>query len=149
MTTAAAVLVCALELLGRSAGSLPPIEFVDSPPPDASPTANGFVRHDVPKIFLIRSSEAVRSARCESRRSLLHLASVIVHEEWHVRNGSDERRAYEAQLTALLRLGAQPNDWIYRSVYRSMRTVLEAQKQAALRARVQAAEAAVASAGPP
>ena len=39
---------------------------------------------------------------------LVRRVSVIVHEEWHVTHGSDERNAYLAQLTELQRLGSGP-----------------------------------------
>lgn len=133
MTGAAAVLVCALELLGGSASRMPPIELVASPPPDGSPNTEAFVRSGTPIIFVVTSSYSFRNADCDNWRSLVRLASVLVHEEWHVRNGSDERGAYDAQLTAVLRLGGHPHDREYQSIYRAMRTVLAAQKKTAER----------------
>jgi hypothetical protein len=135
MTGAAAVLVCAIELLGRSPASMPPIEMVASPPLDVSPNADAFVRTDNATIHVVTSTAAFKNARCGNRRSLLKLASILVHEEWHVRNGSDERGAYDAQLLTLLRLGEPLTSPVYQSVYRAMQTVMRAQKQAeALRA---------------
>ncbi len=129
MGPAAAVLVCALDLLGASARNLPPIELVPERPPDVSAEANGFVRAGTPIIYLLTSSSAFRNAECASRRSLMTLASVVVHEEFHVRHGSDEKGAYEAQLGALLRLGALPDSPAYRSVLRAMRVVLKKKEQ--------------------
>ena len=54
------------------------------------------------------------------------LASVLAHEEWHIRNGADESGAYYAQLTTLLRLGVPPDNNVYRSVQRSMQAVVPA-----------------------
>jgi hypothetical protein len=53
------------------------------------------------------------------------LASILAHEEWHVKHGPDERAAYEAQLTTLIRLGVQPGSSLYIGVVRSMLTVLK------------------------
>lgn len=135
MTSAAAVLVCAIGLLNRSPASLPPIQVVDTPPPGVSDNADAFVRRGEATIFVIRSSAAFRNARCGNHRSLRKLASILVHEEWHVRHGSDERRAYDAQLLALLRLGETHASPLYRSVYRAMQVALEAPKAAARLAR--------------
>jgi hypothetical protein len=57
------------------------------------------------------------------------VASVIVHEEWHLRHGRDERGAYVAQLTALAMLGA-PSPLIT-DVRRSMTVAVERQRQRA------------------
>jgi hypothetical protein len=111
MWSAATVVVCALELLGRSAGTFPPIVLVDEPPRDASSYVEGFVQAGDPTIYLVTSSRVFRAAqssrnRCGNRNATRKLASVIVHEEWHVRHGADERAAYLAQLTALTAMGA-------------------------------------------
>ena len=128
MGPAAAVLACTLDLLGSSARALPPIEVVASAPPDVSPNANGFVRAETPVIHLITSAPPFEQARCDNPRSLVPLAGVIVHEAWHVQNGSDERGAYEAQLYTILRLGGSMDSKLYRGVYRSMQIVLEERK---------------------
>jgi hypothetical protein len=133
MTSAAAVLVCAIGLLGRSPSSLPPIAVLAAPPFDVSSNADAFVRRGESTIYIIASSAAYRTARCDNRRSLLKLASILVHEEWHVRHGSDERGAYQAQMLALLRLGEPMSSPLYRGVYQSMRVVLKAQQDAELR----------------
>ena len=130
MTGTAAALVCALDLLGRAAaGNLPPVELVAVPPPDASSQAEGFVRQGDPTIYVIASSPAFREADCRKRPSLMKLASVIAHEDWHIRHGSDERGAYEAQLLTLLRLGATLESPVYRGVYKSMQAVLKERKR--------------------
>jgi hypothetical protein len=130
------VLVCALDLLGRSADRLPPIRIVPTPPPGVSAGAQGYYDRAAGTIYLIASAPAFREAEaaqgeryrpttCPARSALRMVASVIVHEEWHAKNGPDERGAYFAQLTELTRLGAGPGSWAYVSVTRAMQTVLE------------------------
>lgn len=129
MTAAAAVLVCAIEILGRSPASMPQIELVATRPADVSANADAFVRDTADVIYVVTASDAFANARCGSQRSMMKLASIIAHEEWHIRNGNDERRAYEHQLMTLLRLGATPDSGVYRSVARAMRQVMQAKKQ--------------------
>jgi hypothetical protein len=148
---AAAVLACALDLLGASGRNLPPITILARPPAGVSSNANGYVRVGEPVIYLVKSSEAFRDADCDRPRSLIHLASVIVHEAWHVRHGGDERGAYEAQLGAVLRLGLTPTSPVYIGVYRSMRAILKEEQErarAADAARARAAQATVARRDP-
>ena len=57
------------------------------------------------------------------------LASILAHEEWHIRHGSDERGAYQQQLITLIRLGMQPGTGLYREVQLSMLKVIEARKR--------------------
>jgi hypothetical protein len=109
MWSAASVLVCAMSLLGRNAATLPPIELIDARPADVSRRAEAFTRTE---------------ARCDEFDAFKRLASILVREAWHVRYGGDERGAYDAQLDALLMLGAGPATWIYREVVRSMREAL-------------------------
>lgn len=140
MATAASVVVCALSLLGRSAETLPPITLVDVPPPEVSRRAEGFTEGR--RIFLVTSSEAFRlatgtagrtHARCGDRVAIAKVASVIVHEEWHVRHGTDEGRAYDEQIMTLLRLGFGPDTAVLAGVRASKRAVLRAQAAAAWR----------------
>jgi len=126
---AATVLVCALELLGRSEASFPPIAFVQMHPADVSARAEAYVRSGDTTIYLITSSSAFQRLqrgpeRCGDLVAVKKLASVLVHEEWHVRHGPDERGAYSAQLMALRVLGAAPGNPVYREVQRSMQAVL-------------------------
>jgi hypothetical protein len=128
MWSAAVVVVCALDLLGRSAGTFPPIELVDVAPPGASPFVEGFVQPGREAIYLVTSSPAFRAARasgqrCGDRSAVRKIASVIVHEEWHLRHGPDERGAYQAQLSALLTMGADFTTPVFAEVSRAMRTV--------------------------
>jgi hypothetical protein len=135
MTSAASVLVCALSLLGRSPESLPDIELLDVPPPDVSANAEAFVDQKTRTIYILTTSAAFRAVRespyvCGSTQGLRKLASIIVHEEWHIRNGRDEEGAYSAQLIALLLLGEQAGSPMYMSVQRSMWHVLDNQRRA-------------------
>jgi hypothetical protein len=129
MFSAAAVVVCALALLGRSERTMPPIELVEVAP-HLSAGVEAFVREPYRTIYLVTSSpvfqEAQRSREaCDSEIAMKKLASILAHEEWHVKHGPDERAAYEAQLTTLLRLGVQPGSGLYIGVVRSMLTVLK------------------------
>jgi len=131
MWSAATVLVCALELLGRSPATFPPIRLIDAPPRDATPSVEAFVRPGDDTISVVTSSAPFRDARsaphrCGDNDALRKIASIIVHEEWHVRHGPDEREAYLAQLTALATMGAGAGTRVYGVVTRSMQTVVAA-----------------------
>ena len=138
MSAAAVVIACALDLLGRSASRLPPIEVLVSPPPGVSANAEGFADRSTGKIYVIASAPwfAVALSRhlgplqpgeCRERDALKVIASIIVHEEWHLRHGPDERGAYYAQLTELGRLGLGAGTWATQRVTRAMLTVLRRQ----------------------
>jgi hypothetical protein len=134
MATAASVLVCALELLSGSVRELAPIHLVDTLPIDANVGVEGFVRLDPPAIFLVTSTPAFRAAaaaeyKCGHLMALKKIASVIVHEQWHLTHGADERGAYQAQLMALVRMNAGPHTPMYNGVARSMRHVLAIQRR--------------------
>ncbi len=134
MVTAASVVVCALSMLGRGAGTLPRIAFVDAPPPGISRQAEGFALRDPDTIYLVTSSDAFRTAVRTAERSHLKcghyvavakVASVIVHEEWHLRHDADERGAYEAQIMVLrARLGFEADSAIVFGVRKAMRAAL-------------------------
>lgn len=130
MQSAAAIIVCALSLLGRSERTMPPITLVEAPPKHASIQAEAFVSLPDPHIYVVTSSptfiEAMRSrSSCSESSVMKKLASILVHEEWHLLHGTDESGAYYAQLTALLRLGVPPDNNVYRGVQRSMNSVLK------------------------
>lgn len=133
MWSAEAVVVCALALLTRGAASFPPIQLVDAPPPDVSANAEAYVRSGDRTIYLVTSTAAFQRARnaverCSDRGADRRIASVIIHEEAHLR-GADETGAYAAQLLTLTRLGAGPGDPEYVTVMRSMRSVLDKQRK--------------------
>jgi hypothetical protein len=134
MPTAAAVVVCALTLLGKSERNTPRIELVDTVPIEASTQVEAFVRPSDNTIYIVTSSPMFRTllasrSECGDFIALKKLASIIAHEEWHIRHGSDERGAYQAQLTTLLRLGVNPDQSLYTSVVRSMQAVLKRQEK--------------------
>ena len=129
MWTAETVLVCALALLPRQATGFPPIVLLDSRPADVSVNAEAFVRRGDPRIYLLTDTPSFRRARqathrCDELQALRKIASVVVHEEWHVRHPGDERGAYDAQLMALLATGAAPGNPLFAEVRRSMRAAL-------------------------
>jgi len=124
--TAETVLVCALALLPRRLDLLPPIVLVDTRPAYASPTAEGWVLAHDRRIHLLTTSRAFQRAmratdRCGDPQALKKIASVVVHEEWHVRNGPDESGAYEAQLTMLTALHAGPGSPLFTEVWLARR----------------------------
>jgi len=127
--TAETVLVCALALLARGAGSLPPIVLLESRPPEVSMHAEGFVRHGDPRIYLLTGTASFERARratgrCGALQALRKIASVVIHEEWHVRYPGDEPGAYAAQLMALTEVGAGPGTPLYMEVWLARRAVL-------------------------
>jgi len=131
--TAETVLVCALTLLGRTAESFPPITFLNAPPVDVSRDAEAYVRTDDRRIYVITSSRMFQQAqnatfRCGELQALRKLASVLVHEEWHVKNGGDEAGAYAAQLVTLASLGSGPGNPTYYAVSQSRSVVMRGQK---------------------
>jgi hypothetical protein len=128
MLSAAAVVVCALGLLGRSLPGTIPIKLVDSAPRGASRNVEGFLTRDPDTIYLVTSTPHFRDAQRGDLDALRQIASVIVHEEWHLLHGADEKSAYEAQLTTLTWLGASSN--LVGIVKKSMLVVLDAQKRA-------------------
>jgi hypothetical protein len=125
MATAAAVLVCVLNVLGRP---MPPIVLLDVRPPDVSVNAEAFVRRNPDTIYLLTMTAVFTDARHGDRRALRKLASILAHEAWHLSHGPDERGAYEAQLVELLRLGEPPDRRLYIGVVRAMLAVLRAQR---------------------
>jgi hypothetical protein len=129
MWAAETVLVCALSLLHRSAASFPPIEFVETRLPYASANADAYVPQGGARIYLITTSPAFTRARraiykCGELNAIRKIASVLVHEEWHVRHGSNEAEAYMAQLTTLVSLDAGPGNPVYSEVTRSMQAAI-------------------------
>lgn len=130
MWSAETVLVCALALIGQRVDAVP-VTLLAVPPSDVSARADGFVRDGDPRIYLITGTAAFRSAqraadRCGRLQDLRKIASVIVHEEWHLAHPGDEAGAYQAQLAALVRTGAGPGNVLYAEVGRAMRTTLAA-----------------------
>jgi hypothetical protein len=78
------------------------------------------------RIHLLTTSRAFQRAmraadRCGDPQALKKIASVVVHEEWHVRNGPDEAGAYEAQLTILTALHSGPGTPLFTEVWLARR----------------------------
>ena len=122
---ASAVVCAALVLLGRSESTMPPIHVIALRPPGVSAQAEAFVRRNPSTIYVLASTGVYRDAQAGERDALRKLASILVHEEWHIRNGPDERGAYQAQLTALAQLGAGPDTVVHHAVKRAMLHVTE------------------------
>ena len=138
MWTAETVLVCALTVLHRSIESFPPIELVEVRPPYVSANADAYVPFGQSRIYLITTSPAFSQARralykCGALNALRKIASVLVHEEWHVRHGSDEAGTYAAQLTTLASLDAGPGSRLYHEVVRSMQATIRRSRETAPR----------------
>ena len=134
MSAAGMVLVCALDLLGRSPDRLPPIEVLAERPAHVSANADAFADSRTGTIYLIASAPAFRAAQaaqssageCRNPQALKIVASIIVHEEWHLVHGADEEGAYFAQLMALRVLGLGPDSVPFACVKRAMHVVLAA-----------------------
>ena len=100
----------ALQLAGPQLYRHLPIVLIAALPGTVSPGAEAWTVYDEhgkgDRIFVYTRSRTFRCAsapRWDQDQCLLRLASIIVHEAWHLRNGQDEAGAYEAQL-AFLRL---------------------------------------------
>jgi hypothetical protein len=134
--TADVVLLCALNMLGRSESSFPPIAMISAATANVSAGAEGYVRHNDPHIYLITSSDNFRDAqasitRCGNANAVRKIASVLIHEEAHLRQAADERTAYEAQLTILTALGAGPGSPAYQEAFRAMQRAVRQQRGSA------------------
>jgi hypothetical protein len=135
MTAAEWVLVCALELLGRSADRLPRIEILPTRPSVVSANAAAFVNSAVGTIYLIASAPPFSAAaaqmkgrECRTSDELKAIAGIVTHELWHLEHGPDEREAYLAELSELNRLGVGPGRGPYINALRSMRAALESRQ---------------------
>ena len=91
----------------------PPIALTSTLPWTASSGAEAWTTYDDnnrgDRIFVYTGSELFHCAtrgRQPDWQCMLKLASILVHEVWHFRNGRDEAGAYNAQLTFLIRQGA-------------------------------------------
>jgi hypothetical protein len=84
-----------------------PIELASVLPNAASKGAEGWtIAGDSGKgerIFVYTGSEIFRCASTrDNHECLLRLASILVHEAWHIRNGPREDEAYSAQIAFLI-----------------------------------------------
>ena len=130
------VFVCALSLLGRSPAQFPSVQFVEKAPAGVSPLAAAYVNPGRdPHIVIITSTSAFLAARsaspvCHDVEAIREIAGVLVHEEWHERHGADEEGAYDAQLTALLSMGANDDDALFHKVKKAKLAVLAGARRA-------------------
>lgn len=134
MWTADVVLLCALELLGRPASSFPPIEFVRAAPAEASKGVEAYVGPRDGRIYLVTTAPNFQQlvnvrARCGDTNAARKLASVLIHEEAHIRHGATERAAYEKQLVTLMTLGANIGSPPYQETFRAMQHTLKRQQK--------------------
>ena len=82
------------------------------------------------KIFVYTGSELFQCASRWPRpdwQCVLKLASILVHEAWHFRNGRDEVGAYDAQLAFLIQNGS---DTVASGVRRARDRVVADKKRA-------------------
>jgi hypothetical protein len=105
---ARAVLDRALRLAGIELYAHLPFVLVSALPRTVSPRAEAWTVFDEhgkgDRIFVYIRSRSFQCASVPQRDQdgcLLKVASVIVHEAWHLRNGRDEVGAYDAQLIFL------------------------------------------------
>ena len=103
-------LEAALVLTGFAIAKLP-IELASVAPDGASQGVEGWTLYRADgqgeRIVVYSESAIFRCAsrpdkNTESHQCLLRLASVIVHEAWHFRNGRQETGAYTAQIQFLM-----------------------------------------------
>jgi hypothetical protein len=90
---------------------------------------------NVEQIFVYTGSDMFRCARWPfgMRQCQIRLASVLVHEAWHLEHGRDEADAYEAQIAFLMRNGAATEH--VKAVRLARNRVLAAERRAAPDAR--------------
>src|SRR5688572_8884556 len=107
------VLDRALRLAGQPSYARLPLVLTSELPWMVSPRAEAWTVFDEhgkgERIFVYTRSRTFQCASAPRRdqdQCLLKLASVIVHEAWHLRSGRDELGAYEAQLTFLQLIAA-------------------------------------------
>jgi hypothetical protein len=98
----------ALLLAGPHLSAHLPIVLISALSWPVSPGAEAWTVYDEhskgERIFVYTRSRTFQCAsvpRWDQYQCLLKVASVIVHEAWHLRNGPDEAGAYEAQLVYL------------------------------------------------
>jgi len=130
--TATFVFACALDVLGRGAATFPPVRFIAHPPPGVSRLAQGYALPDTGEIVLITSTEAFTQAQksgCKDPDAVREVASVIAHEEWHLRHGPDEGGAYDAQLMALLIAGENMDGPLFHKIKQAKLAVLASAKR--------------------
>jgi hypothetical protein len=141
MSSAEAVLIAALELLGLNAQSARFVTLVETPVRAVSANAVAYVTPPSDTIYLVMSSPVfMRALRAYENGPYTGgapyrlLASVLAHEFCHTRNRCDEQRAYERQLTTLTFLGCDASCADHQMIKQSMFSVLRAAKHRRLSA---------------
>ncbi len=134
MWTAEVVLVCALNLLGRSVNTFPPIEFTQTAPVGASRWVEAYVGPTDRKIYIITTTDSFQRLlqtknRCGDIMAARKVASLLIHEELHIRQGASEKTAYQGQLMTLTALGASIGSPPYMEVVRAMNHTLKRSRQ--------------------
>ena len=100
-----------LKLSGLDRANLP-ITLATVAPASASWGIEAWTTYDATgdgeRIFVYTGSDMFRCASppLGMRQCRIRLASVLVHEAWHFKNGKNEESAYEVQIAFLLRNGA-------------------------------------------
>lgn len=128
----------ALLLAGLDRANLP-ITLAATPPSSASHGIEAWTSHAADgtgkRIFLYTGSDMFRCARwpLSLRQCRIRLASVLVHEAWHLEHGQDEGDAYEAQIAFLMRTGAATEH--VKAVRLAQNRVLAAERRAEADAR--------------
>ena len=92
-----------LLLLGTPSINMP-VTFTSRAPENASPGVEGWTmvaEGSGQGIYIYTQSETFRCAMRGDRQCRLKLASVIVHEAWHITHGPDEAGAYAEQIVFL------------------------------------------------
>ncbi len=101
----------ALTLAGLDRANLP-ITLATAPPASASRGIEAWTSYDAngtgERIFIYVDSDMFRCARWPigMRQCRIRLASILVHEAWHLKYGPDEGNAYERQIAFLMKNGA-------------------------------------------
>jgi hypothetical protein len=130
--SSAVVVLCALEMLGRSAERFPRIRVLEERPAGISSNADDYAEAKARIVYLIAAAPSFRLARstqsarspCGNRRAVKVVASILVHEEWHLKHDANEKDAYLAQLTTLNQLRLGPGTPEYAAVQRTMLSVI-------------------------
>jgi hypothetical protein len=127
--SALVVLMWALQLLARSAASLP-IELVLGSQPGIAATVEVFVGAGSGVSSTPAASDAFETARLDECMSdaATKLASVLAYGEWHMVDGRDERGALEPQLAGLTRVGVSVVSTFLQGTFRALQiTAIEEQ----------------------
>lgn len=118
-------------LLAKQAGALP-IVLTGIRPRYVSELAEAWTVRDPATgqglVVIYTGSATFRCAMPpeQKRQCVIKLASILMHEAWHLKYGSDERHAYDAQLTFLELQGGSGQ--LISSVRRAKAGVLARQK---------------------